>query len=115
LTLKLMMDVHVRRAVTSGLRRKGVDVLTAQEDGSNRVDDPDLMNRATQLDRILFSQDHDLLREAARRQQCGEEFSGLVYVHQEKLTTGQIIRDLEIIAKIYEPDDMRNRVEYLPL
>ena len=110
-----MMDVHVPRAVTSGLRQRGVDVLTAQEDDCNGVDDPALMNRATELDRVLFSQDHDLLREAARRQRSQEEFSGLAYVHQEKLTAGKIINDLEIIAKVYEPEDMRNRVEYLPL
>ena len=42
-------------------------------------------------------------------------FAGLIYVHQEKLPAGKIIDDLELIAKIYEPEDMRDRVEYLPL
>jgi hypothetical protein len=28
------MDVHVRKAVTDGLRLRGADVLTAQEDGA---------------------------------------------------------------------------------
>ena len=32
--VKLYMDVHVRRAVTQGLRLRQVDVLTAQEDGT---------------------------------------------------------------------------------
>ena len=58
------MDVHVRRAVTVALRLREVDVLTAQEDGSQRLADPELLDRATALDRVLFSQDRDLLREA---------------------------------------------------
>lgn len=35
----LYMDVHVPSAVTEGLRRRGVDVLTSQEDGTRAADD----------------------------------------------------------------------------
>ena len=56
------MDVHVPRAVTIGLRLRGIDVLTAQEDGSAELDDASLLRRATDLSRILVSQDKDLLR-----------------------------------------------------
>jgi len=63
-TVKLYMDVHVRWAITDGLRRRDVDVLTAQEDGGATLADPLLLDRATSLVRVLFSQDEDLLREA---------------------------------------------------
>jgi len=53
------MDVHVPRPVTRALRKRGVDVLTAQEDASARWSDPDLLDRATGLNRVLFSQDED--------------------------------------------------------
>jgi len=109
------MDVHVRWAITTGLRRRGVDVLTAQEDGAARFEDSALLDRATQLGRILVSQDVDLLQEAARRQATGQRFSGVVYSHQLRITVGQAIRDLELLATIYEPADLENRVEYLPL
>jgi predicted nuclease of predicted toxin-antitoxin system len=72
------MDVHVRRAVTDGLRLRGIDVLTAQEDGATLLEDSDLLNRATNLDRMLFTQDEDLLRETKRRQQAGEPFASVV-------------------------------------
>jgi len=36
-SVKLYMDVHVRRAITVGLRLRGVDALTAQEDGAARL------------------------------------------------------------------------------
>ena len=55
------MDEHVHRAITSGLRLRGVDVLTAQEDGRRKTADSLLLDRATELQRVLFSQDEDFL------------------------------------------------------
>ena len=48
MSVHLYMDVHVRRAVTAGVRLRGVDVLTAQEDGTGELPDPELLDRATQ-------------------------------------------------------------------
>lgn len=61
------MDVHVPRAITEGLRLRGIDVLTAQQDGATRLSDPELLDRATALGRILSTQDGDLLQETNRR------------------------------------------------
>lgn len=115
MTVKLYMDVHVRWSVTDGLRRRGVDVLTAQEDGSATLEDDPLLDRATALGRVLFSQDEDLLREATHRQRNNILFAGVIYAHQLRITIGQTIDDLELIAKVAEPSNLENRVEYLPL
>jgi predicted nuclease of predicted toxin-antitoxin system len=109
------MDVHVRRAITVGLKLRGVDVLTAQADGAARLSDPQLLDRASELNRVLFSQDHDLLREATARQRRGEFFAGVIYAHQLRVTIGQCIDDLELIAKGCEPEDFVNCLEFLPL
>jgi predicted nuclease of predicted toxin-antitoxin system len=109
------MDVHVPYAITTGLRLRGVDVLTAQEDGTRRFLDAILLDRATTLGRVLFSQDEDLLSEAAQRQYSGQTFAGVIYAHQLKVTIGQCINDLELIACVGEPEEFANRVEYLPL
>jgi hypothetical protein len=59
--LRLYMDVHIKAAITAGLRRRGIDVVTAQEDGGAHLEDMALLDRATALQRGLFSQDDDLL------------------------------------------------------
>jgi hypothetical protein len=64
---------------------------------------------------VLFTQDDDLLAEAARRQQKGVPFAGVIYAHQLQVSIGGCVRDLELLTKLAEPDDLRNRVEYLPL
>lgn len=90
-------------------------MLTAQEDGARRFPDPMLLDRATALGRVLFSQDRDLLREAAQQQQHGVSFAGLIYAHQFRVTIGQCVRDLAVLAHTSDPEDFADRVEYLPL
>jgi hypothetical protein len=108
------MDQHVPRAITSGLRIRDVDVITAYEDGTSRMDDAGLLDRATALGRVLFTRDTDLLAEGARRQREGVAFQGVVYAHQ-RVPIGTCIADLQLIANAGQPEDLINRVEYLPL
>jgi hypothetical protein len=109
------MEVHIPRAITSGRRRRGVEVITAQEDGTAELDDPPLLDRATELNRPLYSQDDDLLAEAQRRRTSGESFSGVIYSHQLRSPVGRCIDDLELIVKTFEPEDLKDRVEFIPL
>ena len=113
MTVALYMDEHVHRAITTGVRLRGVDVLTAQEDGRRQVHDNVLLDRATELHRILFSQDEDLLAEANRRHRAGIPFTGVA--HQLHVSIGTCVRELELIVKIAKPEDLADRVEYLPL
>jgi predicted nuclease of predicted toxin-antitoxin system len=109
------MDVHVPRAVTTALRLRGIDVLTAQEDGSAELDDGPLLKRATELGRILVSQDEDLLREGTLLLNEHGDFSGIVYAHQLRITIGQMVKDLELIAMATSEEEWRGRIEYLPI
>ena len=109
------MDVHVPAAITRGLRLRGVDVLTAQADGTTQLADAELLARATELGRVLFSQDQDLLAEANRSQRSGKAFGGVIFAHQLGITIGQAIRDLELLAQVGTVEDFVNRVEFLPL
>lgn len=115
MSVALYMDEHVHRAISAGLRLRDVDVLTVQEDGRRNMPDDVLLDRATELQRVMFSQDEDLLAEAKRRQTDGVPFAGVVYAHQLRVTIGVCVRDLELIAKAADLEDLANRVEYLPL
>jgi hypothetical protein len=115
MALRLYMDHHVPRAITSGLRLRRVDVLTAAEDGAALLSDPALLDRAEALGRILFSQDDDVVEEANRRQRAGSRFAGVIYPHQLRAPIGVCVRDLELIAKIAEPADLQGQVIFLPL
>jgi hypothetical protein len=109
------MDHHVPRAITNGLRLRGVDVLTSYEDGASELRDPALLDRATELERVLFTQDDDLLTEATQRQRLGQAFHGVIYAHQLRISVGDCVRDLELVATAAEPSDMTGQTLFLPL
>lgn len=109
------MDHHVPRAVTEGLRQRGVDVLTAHEDDRAKAEDDILLARSSELERVLYSQDDDLLVITHEWLRTGIEFAGLIYSYQLNTTVGRAVRDLELMAKIYEPEDMVNHIEFIPI
>ena len=113
--LAFYMDQHVPRAITNGLRLRAVDVLTAYEDGASKFNDSNLLERAGELKRVLFTQDDDLLVEAARRLREGISFYGVIYAHQLYVSIGTCVHDLEAIAKAGEPEDIVNKIQFLPL
>ncbi len=115
MSITLYMDQHVPRPITIGLRLRGVNVLTAYEDGNSHLEDPDLLDRAGVLGRVLFTRDRDLLAEATKRQNEGVFFSGVIYAHQLQVSIGVCVQNLELLALAGEPNDFINRVQFLPL
>lgn len=115
MSISLYMDENVHRGITKGVRQRQVDVLTVQEDNRSGLADPQVLDRATELDRVLFTQDQDFLVEAQKRQIRGQSFSGVIYGHQRLVTIGDCVNDLELIAKSANPAEMADRVQFLPL
>lgn len=114
MTLTIYMDVHIPRVITNGLRQRGVNVITAQEDETATLDDTDLLDRATELGCPLYTHDYDLLAEAHRRQEENVAFARVIFTHQIDSSIGRCIEDLELIANACEPEDMINKVEFIP-
>jgi predicted nuclease of predicted toxin-antitoxin system len=102
------MDERVPTAVTEGLRRRGVDVLTVQEANLRSASDNEQLAFARDQERVVFTQDADLLRLHA----VGARHAGVVYTHQH-IPVGEIIRGLMLIFEVLEPADMVDRVEFV--
>jgi hypothetical protein len=74
-----------------------------------------LLDRATNLGRAVVTSDKDFLIEGDRRQSEGVQFAGVIYFHPLRVSIRSAIDDLEIIAKAGTPEDLINRVQFLPL
>ncbi|MBI2806833.1 MAG: DUF5615 family PIN-like protein [Planctomycetes bacterium] len=107
-------DVHVDKAIHDQLRRRGVDVLRAQDDDAGELTDEELLERATKLGRIVVTHDVNFKVLAEERQRQGKRFSGLLHGRQLDVVIGKYVKDLELIAKASEPEDWENIVEHLP-
>ena len=101
--------------MTESLRRRGLDILTSQDDGTATQDDVFLLARASELGRVLFTQDQDFLRIAADRPARGCSFPVCFLAAQQGVSLGRLADDLELLLTCCEPEELRDRVTYLPL
>lgn len=113
--LGFYVDEHVSGAITLSLRKRGVNVLTAQDDGFDGRPDEKILDRATNLDRLVVTHDDDYLAIAADRDARGIPYSGVVYLIPHRVTIRIAVDDLELIAGAGGMDEFKNRVTYIPL
>ena len=106
--IKFYMDEHVPAAVTAGLQKRGVNVLTAQEAGMVEATDEEHLVLATNQGRVVFTQDADFLRLHA----TGIEHAGITYAPQQT-PVGPLVRGLMLIYQVLESKDMHSHVEFV--
>ena len=89
MAVALNFDVHIDRAVASQMRLRQIDILTAQEDGTTRLPDDLLLERAGQLGRPLVTHDIRFHAMAETWQSQGRPFCGLIFGHPKRVTIRQ--------------------------
>jgi len=101
-------------ALVRGLRARGVDVVTAFEEGMIEREDEEHLEFAAEKQRVLYSFNvADFYHLHSKYLAEGKEHAGLILTRQQQLTIGeQLRRLLRLIAKV-PADEMKNRVEFL--
>ena len=112
--LSFYMDHHVNIAIANGLRKRGIDVVTTFEDGMADVADEVLLSHVASLGRVLVTQDKGFHRICSRWNRSGREFPGIVFAVQESIDIGRTIEYLELVARVFSTEEIRNRIEYVP-
>jgi predicted nuclease of predicted toxin-antitoxin system len=107
--IRFYADQHYPAPVTAGLRRRGIDVLTAQDAGRCGADDPDQLAFAAGLGRVFLTFDSDFLA----IHQSGVTHAGIVWCPATKYSIGELIRMLVLLHAIVAAGEMANHVEYL--
>lgn len=107
--MRFHLDEHVAHAVATGLRRRGIDVTTTADADLLDAPDENHVVYALRENRVIFTQDRDFLRIAAR----GDEHAGIIYAAQGSRTIGEVVRFLALMHDCLAEDDMQGRIEYL--
>lgn len=108
-TIRFHLDENCSTAIAEGLRRRGIDVTTTLEVGLVQAPDRDHIAFASPQGRVIFTHDEDFLGIHA----SGVHHAGIAYCHQETRRIGEIIKGLVLIWEVYEPEEMKDRVEWL--
>ncbi len=108
-TIRFYLDENVPVAVAEQLRRRGIEAVTARDQGRLGDSDANHLRRAAAMGYVFCTHDADYVEMAV----LGVEHPGIVFGQQHKHGIGDWIRFLELIAAAYEPWEMRDRVEYI--
>ena len=102
------LDEHSAEAVATGLRNRGIDVLTLSGAGMLGASDREHFAYAYEEGRVLVTYDDDFLRLADQT----EEHAGVAFAPQSR-SIGELVRCLTVIAEEMEAEEMENHVEFL--
>jgi len=102
------VDESVNVGVVEGLKRRGVEAFSAKDIDKLGLTDEEQIEVAIKKQAVVFTHDVDFLRIALHKQH-----SGIIYVHQQKLSVGECIRRLKAIAETKSAEEMRNRIIFL--
>jgi Domain of unknown function (DUF5615) len=105
-------DENVKAAIVAGLRRNGMDVVTAQERGQRETDDEILLETAASEGRLLLTNDTDFLRIHSEWLGIGRSHAGIVYWPQ-RMPIGEVIRRLLAYSLGASSADVAGTVRYL--
>jgi predicted nuclease of predicted toxin-antitoxin system len=108
--MKIYADENVESSVIEGLRRRGIEVISALELGYLSKPDDFHIKKAYEMKAVILTHDIDFLRIASRPD---FNHSGIIFSHPEKISIGQCIREVELITKILTEKDMVNHIEFL--
>ena len=108
-TIRFYLDENVSPVIAQQLRRRGIEVFTAQELGVLGDEDQTHLQRATEMGCVLCTHDTDFLILAAD----SAAHNGIVFGNQRVHDVGDWVSALELLHAIYAPAEMYNHVEYL--
>jgi hypothetical protein len=113
-TLRYYFDQHVSRHVAHGVLRRGIDVLSTQEEGAERAPDEQVFAQAVALGRVMVTEDSDYVAIANRWLAEGRHFPGLVKVTGQR-NIGRLIEDLHLVATCYSEEEVADQIVYIPV
>ena len=111
--LKVYSDESVNVNIIKGLIKRGVNAFSARDVGNLALNDNEQLEYAHKEKAVLFTTDDDFLKIAHQWMKQNKEHYGIIYVHPLKLSIGECINAIELIACVFDTDDMKNNIEYL--
>lgn len=107
--IRFYLDENVPVAVATQLQRRGFHTVTVRDLGLLGDSDFNHLVRAARLGYVFCTNDADFIALAT----SGLEHAGIVFGQQHKHGVGEWVHFLELLASIFEPEEMSNRVEYV--
>jgi predicted nuclease of predicted toxin-antitoxin system len=106
--IKIYADESVNIAIVEGLKRRGVLAFSAKDLGKLGLTDEEQLEIAAQKQAVILTNDADFIKIALHKKHLG-----IIYVHQRKMTIGECVKRLRIIAETQTAQQMNNQLIFL--
>jgi len=107
--IRFHLDESVRLTIVRPLRERGIDVTSSQGARLLEAADEDHLAFAAANGRVLVTHDDDFLRIHSE----GTEHAGILYSHQQKYGTSELLQALILLHGCISAEEMKNRIEWL--
>lgn len=107
-------DVQIPWPLVHLLRQMSFDVLTSQADGTRSSPDVVILRRATELNRVVLTEDRDFLRIAYEWTSQGKEFCGILFLSRGEEGLRQVAEDIAVAVSCSDVSELANTVSYVP-
>jgi predicted nuclease of predicted toxin-antitoxin system len=107
--IRYHLDEHMDPDIAVALRKAGIDVTTSEDQGLLSRPDEQQWEVVRAQGRVLITDDQDFLVMASSTL----DHPGVVYCRRTKHTMGDMIRFLVLCHGVYDPSEMRGRVEHV--
>jgi hypothetical protein len=108
--MKFHTDEHIPRAVTLGLKRRGIDVTATSDANLLGRSDEEHLTYCRREGRVMVTHDPDFLRLAA----SAPDHAGIAYCHGRKYKPGMLLsRLLRLAGRV--PDFRNARPDRIPM
>ena len=103
--VKFYLDENLSPEILKQLRAAGIDIIR----GELGADAPEHLQRATDMERVVCTEDDDFLSLAA----SGTAHAGIIKGVQDKHATGDWVKYLRLVHSVYTAEELRNSVSYV--
>ena len=108
--IKVIADENVHMAIVEGLKRRGVTAWSVQTAGRSGLSDEEQLEYTTSQGACLLTHDDDLLILADQWRKNGRRHGGIIYVHQQALKIGEIIRRIKTLVDLNTAEEMGSHI-----
>lgn len=115
--LRLAADENLHHPIISGLRRRlpEVDIVRVVDVGLGSRPDEEVLEWSAEQERVLVTHDVSTVPPIAwQRVEAGQPMPGVVMV-PDLQPRGRMIEDLVLLVQVFEAEEIRDTVIYLPL
>ncbi|MFN3481196.1 MAG: DUF5615 family PIN-like protein [Thermodesulfovibrionales bacterium] len=89
--MKIYADENIEHSIIEGLRRRGIEVLSAIELGYVGKPDAFHIKKASEMKAVILTHDTDFLRLANSQV---TQHHGIIFSHQKNISIGQSLEEL---------------------